>query len=153
MSSISPPRLTVYSPPPEARHRTMAAVLDAIAAALDGDGATVAPHSIDSAGLSLWVDGMALRLELTEEAPEAPAEAEAGEEDAAEWYRLNRERFERFMAEGRRDEAADAKYMRDTDPSYAPHAEYLRAEDARRNAAEDGADARDWMSDVSSIDF
>jgi hypothetical protein len=97
---------------PVALHRTIAALLDTIAEALN-EGATVAPHSIDSCGLSIWADGRALRLEITEE---PPAEVdEADDEEMVAWYRQQRDRFHRWMDERRTGRTeASTDWMADT---------------------------------------
>lgn len=104
---------------PVALHRTIAALLDHIAEALN-EGATVAPHSIDSSGLSIAVDGRYLRLEITEDdAPvpdwedDAPEDAsEEPAEDAAEWHAIHAARFDRFL-EQRSQPEADRDWMSD----------------------------------------
>jgi hypothetical protein len=46
--------------------RTIAVLLDTIAAGLNADGATVEPNDIDSSGMSIVIDGLVFRLEIAE---------------------------------------------------------------------------------------
>lgn len=87
---------TLINPPPPPRPRTISVLLDTIAEALNADGATVDPASIDTAGLSIVVDGRLFRLDLREETPDADTDDRSA---AAEWQRMNRERFARFMGD------------------------------------------------------
>lgn len=85
------------NPAPLIAHNTIAAVLDSIATAIDGDGLNV--DSIDSGGMSIVVDGLRLRLEITLEEP-VPIEdfLEDTPEAAREWHRANRERFDAWRS-------------------------------------------------------
>jgi hypothetical protein len=51
---------------PACHARTISTLLDMIAAALNADGATVLPDDIDSAGMTIVIDGMSYRLEIAE---------------------------------------------------------------------------------------
>ena len=65
--------LTIYNPMHKSA-RVIAALLTAIETALENDGASIEPGSIDTAGMTIVVDGTLYRLEIREESRLYPSQ-------------------------------------------------------------------------------